>query len=66
MMLPFTRADWLALVPIAVVAVTGLVVLIVDLFARAQMPRYAPILIGVGGGIVAGSNLTQLSAAVTD
>jgi NADH-quinone oxidoreductase subunit N len=54
MMLPFTRADWLALVPIAVVAVTGLVVLIVDLFARAQLPRYAPILIGVTGGIVAG------------
>lgn len=53
MTLSFTAADWSSIVPIDVVAVTGLVVLIADLFARRSLPRYATIGIGVVGGIVA-------------
>ncbi|MBV8118057.1 MAG: hypothetical protein JOZ01_08755, partial [Candidatus Eremiobacteraeota bacterium] len=49
MTLPFTSSDWDALVPIAVVAVTALVVLIVDLFARDYAPRYVSIGLGLIG-----------------
>jgi NADH-quinone oxidoreductase subunit N len=52
--LPFTDADWNALLPIAVVALTGLVVLIFDLVARTSVPRYTSIAIGSVGAIVAG------------
>lgn len=48
-MSPFTNADWNALVPIAVVAVAALVVLVVDLAARAYAGRYVSIAIGVIG-----------------
>jgi NADH-quinone oxidoreductase subunit N len=54
MTLPFTAADWNALVPIAVVAVTALMVLIVDLFARGHAPRYVSIVLGMLGGVAAG------------
>ncbi|MBV8489267.1 MAG: NADH-quinone oxidoreductase subunit N [Candidatus Eremiobacteraeota bacterium] len=52
--LPFTQTDWYSLLPIAVVAVTGLVVLLVDLVSRSNAARYASIGIGVAGAIVAG------------
>jgi len=51
---PFTNADWNALVPIAVVAVAALVVLIVDLVARASAGRYVSIGIGIIGCAAAG------------
>ncbi len=54
MTLPFTSADWSALVPIAIVAVAALAILIVDLLARDRAPRYVSILIGAIGGIAAG------------
>ncbi|MBV8372121.1 MAG: NADH-quinone oxidoreductase subunit N [Candidatus Eremiobacteraeota bacterium] len=53
MTLPFTSSDWDALVPIAVVAVTALVVLIVDLFARDCAPPYVSIGLGLIGGLAA-------------
>ncbi|MEO6835715.1 MAG: NADH-quinone oxidoreductase subunit N [Candidatus Tumulicola sp.] len=52
--LPFTLADWSALEPIAVVGVTGLVVLVVDLLSRSHSQRYVSIGIGAIGGILAG------------
>lgn len=51
---PFTSADWSAIVPIEVVALTGLVVLIVDLIAAGHAHRYVSIGIGVIGAMVAG------------
>ncbi|HKU81855.1 MAG TPA: NADH-quinone oxidoreductase subunit N [Candidatus Tumulicola sp.] len=53
MTVTFTAADWASIVPIGVVAVTGLVVLLADLFARRSLPRYVSIGIGVAGGIAA-------------
>jgi len=52
--LPFTAADWNAMVPIAVLACAGLLVLVGDLFARGHAPRYLSIAIGIAGGIAAG------------
>lgn len=52
--LPFTAADWKALEPIAVVALAGLLVLVVDLLSRRNSPRYVSIGIGVIGGVLAG------------
>lgn len=52
MTIPFTSADWSALAPIAVIAGTALVVLLADLVTRSA-PRYAFILVGIAGGIVA-------------
>ncbi len=55
MPIPFTSADWLALAPICVLAVTALVVLLVDLVTRSSaMPRYVPIAIGVLGAVASG------------
>ncbi len=54
MTIPFTSADWNALVPIAIVAVAALLVLVVDLFVRGYAPRYVSIGIGLIGGIAAG------------
>ncbi len=52
--LPFTLADWKSLEPIAVVAIAGLLVLVVDLLSRRTSPRYVSIVIGVLGGVLAG------------
>ncbi len=52
--LPFTQADWSALAPIALLAVTSLVVLLADLLTR-NAPRYVFILIGIAGGVAAGA-----------
>lgn len=49
----FTSADWASIVPVDVVAATGLIVLLADLIARRSLSRYVPIGIGVLGGIVA-------------
>ena len=53
--LPFTAADWSALVPVGLVAVAALVVLVVDLIARRYVHRYVSIGIGVVGAIAAGA-----------
>ncbi len=46
-------ADWAALAPLGIVAVTALVVLLVDLAARDHAPRNASIAIGIAGTLVA-------------
>ncbi len=51
--LPFTTGDWLALLPIGIVGVAGLVVLLADLFSRKHAPRYLNIAIGLAGAAVA-------------
>jgi NADH-quinone oxidoreductase subunit N len=51
--MPFTNADWSSVVPIAVVGVTALVVLIVDLLSRTSSNRYVSIFIGLAGTIAA-------------
>ena len=50
----FTQADWYSLVPIAILSLTGLVVLVVDLPVRTFAPRYLSIVIGVLGALAAG------------
>ncbi len=49
-----TAADWGAVAPIIVLALTGLAVLLADLVARDDVPRYAAIALAVIGTIVAG------------
>jgi NADH-quinone oxidoreductase subunit N len=51
---PFTHADWSAVLPVSVVAVTALVVLIADLFAGRSEQRYLSIVIALLGTIAAG------------
>lgn len=51
MTLPFTAADWNALAPIALLSGSGLVVLIADLLARKNAPRYLSMAIGIAGAI---------------
>jgi hypothetical protein len=43
MTIPFTYADWAAIVPVSVVAVTALVVLLADFFVSGERGRYVPI-----------------------
>ncbi|MDQ2864852.1 MAG: NADH-quinone oxidoreductase subunit N [Candidatus Eremiobacteraeota bacterium] len=49
-----TRADYMALAPITIVAVSALAVLVVDLLARTYVQRYVAIGIGVLGLAIAG------------
>ena len=51
--LPFTTGDWLALLPIGIVGVAGLLVLLADLFSPKHAPRYLNIVIGLAGAAVA-------------
>ena len=53
MTIPFTNADWSAIVPVGVVAVAALLVLVVDLFSRRES-RNLSIGIGLIGLIAAG------------
>lgn len=53
MKLPFTHADWSAVVPVSVVAVAALLVLIADLFPGQRDRRYVSIGIGLLGTIIA-------------
>jgi NADH-quinone oxidoreductase subunit N len=48
-----TAADWNAVLPIVVVAVTALAILLADLLARTNVPRYAAIAIAALGTIAA-------------
>jgi NADH-quinone oxidoreductase subunit N len=57
--LPFTNADWWAILPVSVVAVTALVVLISDLFSDRGEPRYLPIILALAGTIAAGILLAR-------
>lgn len=50
-----TAADWGALLPIFVLAVTGIAVLFADLVARAYVPRYVAIAIACAGTVAAGA-----------
>ncbi|MBV9333795.1 MAG: NADH-quinone oxidoreductase subunit N [Candidatus Eremiobacteraeota bacterium] len=54
MTLPFVHADWAAIVPVAIVAATGLVVLIADFFAGREGNRYVSIVFGLLGIMIAG------------
>ncbi len=54
MKLPFTNADWLAVLPVSVVAVAALVVLLADLFSGRREQRYLSIGIALLGTIGAG------------
>ncbi len=49
-----TNADWNAVAPIIIVAITGLLVLLLDLLSPKNISRYAAILLGAAGMIVAG------------
>ena len=53
MIIPVTNADWYAVAPLTIVAVTALVVLLADLFAPKNVNRYVPIGIALAGLIVA-------------
>ena len=53
MKIPFTHADWMAVLPVGVVAVAALVVLVADLFTRRRDQRYLSVGIGLAGTIVA-------------
>ncbi len=54
MIVNVTTADWSAIAPLSIVAVTALVVLVVDLLARKHINRYAAIVIAAIGIIAAG------------
>ncbi|MGA7746896.1 MAG: NADH-quinone oxidoreductase subunit N [Candidatus Aquilonibacter sp.] len=53
MIIPVTNADWYAVAPLTIVAVTALVALLADLFAPKNVNRYVPIGIALAGLIVA-------------
>ncbi len=54
MTIPFTSADWWAIVPVSVVASAGLAVLVADLILGRHSQRYVSIVIGVAGAIAGG------------
>lgn len=54
MTIPFTNADWTAILPIGIVAVTALAVLLADLASGPNQSRYVSIGIALGGTIAAG------------
>lgn len=51
---PFGAADWQAIVPLAILAITALVVLLCDLASRGNAKRYVAIGVALSGTIVAG------------
>ncbi|HEX8807130.1 MAG TPA: NADH-quinone oxidoreductase subunit N [Candidatus Aquilonibacter sp.] len=53
MTIPVTSADWLAVAPLTIVAITALVVLLGDLAAPKNVDRYVAIVIAILGLIVA-------------
>lgn len=54
MIVNVTNADWSAIAPMSIVAVTALVVLVADLLAPKHVNRYVAIVIGAIGVIIAG------------
>jgi NADH-quinone oxidoreductase subunit N len=52
--IPFTNADWFAILPVIVVAAAALLVLVADLFSGTRDRRYLSIAIGLLGILVAG------------
>jgi len=54
MTIPVTNADWYSIAPLTIVAVTALVVLLVDLLSAKWVNRYAAIGIGAIGLVIAG------------
>ncbi|MBV8067018.1 MAG: NADH-quinone oxidoreductase subunit N, partial [Candidatus Eremiobacteraeota bacterium] len=54
MTIPFTNADWAAILPVAIVAVAALLVLIADLFVGSDQQRSASIAIALLGTLAAG------------
>jgi NADH-quinone oxidoreductase subunit N len=53
MKVPFTHADWAAVLPVSIVAVAALVVLIADLFSTRREERYLSVGVGLAGTILA-------------
>jgi NADH-quinone oxidoreductase subunit N len=53
MIIPFTYADWWAIVPVTIVAIAALAILILDLFAGRRDQRYLSIGIGLAGVLAA-------------
>jgi NADH-quinone oxidoreductase subunit N len=53
MTLPFTHADWAAILPVSVVATTALVVLLADFFTGREAQRYVSITVALLGTLVA-------------
>ena len=49
MTIAVTAADWMAVMPIVVLASAGLLVLLADVFARSHSPRYLSLAIGALG-----------------
>ena len=66
MTIPFTHADWAAIVPVSVVAVTALVVLLADFFVAGERGRYVPIVIAlIGLGVSAACSPRSSSGIIT-
>jgi len=57
--IPFSSNDWNAVIPAFIPAVAGLLVLIADLIAGAQLKRYVAIGLGVAGAAVTGVFVLQ-------
>jgi NADH-quinone oxidoreductase subunit N len=51
MTMPFTSADWSAVLPVGLLAVAALFVLVADLFSGREEPRYLPIVIALLGTV---------------
>jgi NADH-quinone oxidoreductase subunit N len=54
-----TSADWAAVLPIVVLSVAGLAVLVADLIARTNVPRYLGVALALLGALAAGVALAQ-------
>jgi NADH-quinone oxidoreductase subunit N len=54
MTLPFTHADWAAVLPVSVVALTALAVLLADFFSGRDADRYVSIVLALLGTLAAG------------
>ena len=59
MMSPFPSADWAALLPLEALALTGLVVLLLDLLMRPFAPRAISLGVAIAGTLVAGVRLAM-------
>ena len=57
--IPFTSADWNALLPVGILSVAALVVLLADLVVKTAAPRYLSIVLGLAGALGAGISAAQ-------
>ena len=61
MTIPYTSADWSALAPLTIVAVTALVMLLADLVAPKNVNRMLAIGIAIAGLVAAGVVVARAS-----